>query len=46
MITPKERSMLPFESDEISFSCSSVVIVDLEELIEDSPVRAPNSFAS
>lgn len=45
MINLKERSMLPFESDEISFSCSSVITVDLEELIEDSLNREPNSFA-
>ncbi len=45
MIALKERSVLPFEPDEISFSRSSVVTTDLEKLIEDSPGREPNSFA-
>lgn len=41
----KKRSALPFESGETSFSYSSVAI-DLEELIEDSPVREPKLFAA
>ncbi len=41
----KKRSALLFESGETSSRYSSVVI-DLEELIDDSPVREPKSFAA
>lgn len=45
MNTLEERSMLPFESEEISISCSSVVTGDLKKLRKDFPGREPNSFA-